>query len=275
MSPYTNKPSPGAPAPDPSESAPDDISSFTCCSQIGESPCGPLNPELDAGHSEESEELERHGLLTELSRRRFIQASSAVAASLAFGQPFLVGAQETVKAGSVTLKVNGQSQTLALDTRTSLLDALREQMDLTGTKKGCDHGQCGACTVLIDGRRVNSCLTLAFAAEGAEVTTIEGLARTSDPKAIEDLSPVQAAFLTHDGYQCGYCTPGQIISATATITEQQRGELSIVSWQSGQIDRPELSDDEIRERMSGNICRCGAYPNIVAAVRAAAKGASA
>jgi xanthine dehydrogenase YagT iron-sulfur-binding subunit len=275
MSPYANKPTSGEPTPDASESVPDDISSFTSSSQSGESTCGALNPELDAGHSEEFGELERHGLLTELSRRRFIQASSAAAAFLAFGQPLLAGAQETVNAGSVTLKVNGQSQTLELDTRISLLDALREHMDLTGTKKGCDHGQCGACTVLIEGRRVNSCLMLAFAAEGAEITTIEGLAKTSDPKAIEDLSPVQAAFLTHDGYQCGYCTPGQIISATATITEQQKGELSIVSWQSGQIDRPELSDDEIRERMSGNICRCGAYPNIVAAVRAAAKGASA
>ena len=122
---------------------------------------------------------------------------------------------------------------------------------------------------------MNSCLTLAFAAEGAEITTIEGLAKTSDPKAIEDLSVVQAAFLVHDGYQCGYCTPGQIISATAAINEQQKGELSIVSWQSGQNTRPELTDEEIRERMSGNICRCGAYPNIVAAVRAAAKGVSA
>jgi xanthine dehydrogenase YagT iron-sulfur-binding subunit len=127
---------------------------------------------------------------------------------------------------------------------------------------------------LIDGRRVNSCLTLAFAAEGAEITTIEGLARTSDPQTIEELSSVQAAFLIQDGYQCGYCTPGQIISATATIAEQQKGELSIVSWHSGQHHRPELTDEEIRERMSGNICRCGAYPNIVAAVRAAAKGAT-
>jgi xanthine dehydrogenase YagT iron-sulfur-binding subunit len=109
---------------------------------------------------------------------------------------------------------------------------------------------------------------------GTEITTIEGLAKTSDPKTIGELSPVQAAFLMHDGYQCGYCTPGQIISATAAISEQQKGELSIVSWQTGQIERPDLSDDEIRERMSGNICRCGAYPNIVAAVRAASKGVS-
>jgi xanthine dehydrogenase YagT iron-sulfur-binding subunit len=241
----------------------------------GQGPCGEGRPTVDGEHVQELDELERHGLLSELTRRRFLQASSAMAASLALGFPAAIEAQEVAITKSVTLKVNGQPQTLSLDPRTSLLDALREHMDLTGTKKGCDHGQCGACTVLIDGRRVNSCLTLAFAAEGAEITTIEGLARTSDPKAIEDLSTVQAAFLMHDGYQCGYCTPGQIISATAAITEQQKGELSIVSWHSGQSDRPELTDDEIRERMSGNICRCGAYPNIVAAVRAASKGASA
>jgi xanthine dehydrogenase YagT iron-sulfur-binding subunit len=187
----------------------------------------------------------------------------------------MADAQEASTTGSITLKVNGQPQTLMLDSRTSLLDALREHMNLMGTKKGCDHGQCGACTVLIDGRRVNSCLTLAFAAVGTDITTIEGLAKTPDPEAVEDLSPVQAAFLTHDGYQCGYCTPGQIMSATAAISEQRRGDISIVSWQNGQVNHPDFSDDEIRERMSGNICRCGAYPNIVAAVRAAAKGASA
>jgi len=234
---------------------------------------------VDVERSEELRELERHGLLSEVSRRRFMQASSVVAASLAVGLPSFAEAEDAVAPGSgsssVTLKVNGKTETLSLDPRTSLLDALREHMDLTGTKKGCDHGQCGACTVLIDGRRVNSCLTLAFAAEGAEITTVEGLAKTADPKTVEDLSPMQAAFLTHDGYQCGYCTPGQIISATAAIAEQRKGELSIVSWHSGQSERPELSDEEIRERMSGNICRCGAYPNIVAAVRAASKGASA
>jgi xanthine dehydrogenase YagT iron-sulfur-binding subunit len=230
---------------------------------------------FDVEQAEEVEELKRHGLVTELTRRRFLQASSAVAASLAIGMPARVEAEESVAKTSVVLKINGRSQTLALDPRTSLLDALREHLDLTGTKKGCDHGQCGACTVLIDGRRVNSCLTLALTAEGTEITTIEGLATTADPKTIEELSPVQAAFLTHDGYQCGYCTPGQIISATAAIAEQQKGDLSIVSWQSGRNDHPELTDDEIRERMSGNICRCGAYPNIVAAVQAAAKGATA
>jgi xanthine dehydrogenase YagT iron-sulfur-binding subunit len=274
MSSYANKPSPNEPTADVPAALPDNLRPANCASRRG-APCDSEQAYFDVEQAEEVEELERHGLLTELTRRRFIQASSAVAASLAFGMPSLVEAQESVNAGSVTLKVNGRPQTLALDPRTSLLDALREHMDLTGTKKGCDHGQCGACTVLIDGRRVNSCLVLAFAAEGAEITTIEGLANTSDPKTIEDLSPIQAAFLMQDGYQCGYCTPGQIMSATAVITEHQKGELSIVSWHSGQNDRPELSDDEIRERMSGNICRCGAYPNIVAAVRAASKGASA
>ena len=237
-------------------------------------PCGAGEDATDA-EREQSEQLERHGLLTELSRRRFLQASSAVAASLALELPSLADAQEAIDSRSITLTVNGKPQRLVLDTRTSLLDALREHMDLTGTKKGCDHGQCGACTVMIDGRRVNSCLTLAFAAEGAEITTIEGLAKTPEPKEVSDLSAVQAAFLMHDGYQCGYCTPGQIISATAALTEQKKGELSIVSWRSGRSEHPELTDDEIRERMSGNICRCGAYPNIVAAVRAAAKEVSA
>jgi xanthine dehydrogenase YagT iron-sulfur-binding subunit len=264
MSPYANKPSPNEPHANDAEALTDKFEPSICASA-----------ELNEESAEEIEELERHGLLSELSRRHFIQASSGLAASLAFGMPGFIEAQEITHNASITLKVNGKPQTLSLDSRTSLLDALREHMDLTGTKKGCDHGQCGACTVLIDGRRVNSCLTLAFAAEGAEITTIEGLAKTSDPTTIEDLSPVQAAFLMNDGYQCGYCTPGQIISATAAIMEQQKGELSIVSWHSGKNDRPELTDDEIRERMSGNICRCGAYPNIVASVRAASKGVSA
>ena len=237
--------------------------------------CSALNSSSEPEDAEESEQLQRHGLLSELSRRRFLQASSALAASLAFEAPSMAETPGAVNTRPLTLKVNGQPRNVTLDTRTSLLDALRETLDLTGTKKGCDHGQCGACTVLVDGRRVNSCLTLAVAAEGAEITTIEGLAKNADPKTPEDLSPVQAAFLLHDGYQCGYCTPGQIISATATLTEQSKGELSIVSWQTGRSSKPDLTDDEIRERMSGNICRCGAYPNIVAAVRAAARGAQA
>ncbi|MEI9898552.1 MAG: 2Fe-2S iron-sulfur cluster-binding protein [Chthoniobacter sp.] len=141
---------------------------------------------------------------------------------------------------------------LRLDPRVTLLDALREHLTLTGTKKGCDHGQCGACTVLVNGRRINSCLSLAVTHEGDEITTIEGLAKG------EELHPVQAAFLEHDGFQCGYCTPGQICSAVALLQEGHAG-----------------SDGEIREWMSGNICRCGAYPNIVAAIRAAKEKASA
>ena len=148
----------------------------------------------------------------------------------------------------ILLMVNGRRLPLSVEPRTSLLDALREQAGLTGTKKGCDHGSCGACTVHLDGRRVVSCLTLAVRCQGKAVTTIEGLALNGD------LHPVQAAFLSHDGFQCGYCTPGQIMSAAALIEEGHTG-----------------SDDEIREWMSGNICRCGAYPNIVAAVREAAR----
>ena len=202
------------------------------------------------------------------SRRTFMKSAGVLGAGVATGLPQLTQAQEqaiaSVPAASRTLKINGQTKTVHLDNRTSLLDALREYMDLTGTKKGCDHGQCGACTVLLDGRRVNSCLTLAAAAEGAEITTIEGLAQG------DKLHPVQQAFLDHDGFQCGYCTPGQICSAVALLDEHKKGELSLVSWEAHKTDKPELTDNEIRERMSGNICRCGAYPNIVAAVRAAA-----
>ncbi len=206
----------------------------------------------------------------EVSRRTFVKAASVLSAGVATGMPGLALAEGQAvgeQTGSITLKVNGDTKSLNLDTRTSLLDALREHMGLTGSKKGCDHGQCGACTVLVNGRRVNSCLTLAYAAEGADITTIEGLA-TGD-----QLHPVQEAFLVHDGYQCGYCTPGQICSAVALLEEQKRGEISVVSFESGKKQRPELTDAEIRERMSGNICRCGAYPNIVAAVRAAHQGA--
>jgi xanthine dehydrogenase YagT iron-sulfur-binding subunit len=207
----------------------------------------------------------------ELSRRTFVKSAGMLGAGIATGLPRIVAAEESgTTAASIPqtvnlqFVVNGKQQSLALDTRTTLLDALREHLDLTGSKKGCDHGQCGACTVLVDGRRVNSCLTLAATVDGSEVTTIEGLANG------EDLSPVQAAFLEHDGFQCGYCTPGQICSATGLLHEAQHGYLSQVSWESGRSAGPTLTDDEIRERMSGNICRCGAYPNIVAAVRQAA-----
>jgi xanthine dehydrogenase YagT iron-sulfur-binding subunit len=162
----------------------------------------------------------------------------------------------------VTLQVNGTQHTFKLEPRTTLLDALRERLNLTGTKKGCDHGQCGACTVLIDGRRINSCLTLAIMHEGAEITTIEGLTDG------DLLHPMQAAFINHDGFQCGYCTPGQICSAVAMLDEVAAGNASVVTEDLTDLSAPiELTDTEIRERMSGNICRCGAYPNIVAAVR--------
>lgn len=236
----------------------------------------PVGFEPEAGELEQEEKaLEKGGLRLELSRRRFMQGAGVVSAGIAVGAPRPALAETPgIKTQAITLEVNGELKSLSLDTRTSLLDALRESMELTGTKKGCDHGQCGACTVLIDGRRVNSCLTLAFAAQGAKITTIEGLAKNSDPKDVSELHPVQAAFLEHDGYQCGYCTPGQICSAVAALEEHKRGALSIVSFHTGKTEHPEMTDAEIRERMSGNICRCGAYPNIVAAVRAVA-GASA
>ncbi len=163
----------------------------------------------------------------------------------------------------VAFRVNGAARTLDLDPRVVLLDALRERLALTGTKKGCDQGQCGACTVLVDGRRVLSCLTLAATLEGKEVTTIEGLADG------DRLHPMQAAFIRHDGFQCGYCTPGQICSAVGLLAEARRGEVSHVSESVGDAGAGPvlLSDDEIRERMSGNLCRCGAYPGIVAAIQ--------
>lgn len=168
----------------------------------------------------------------------------------------------------INLTVNGAPQTLQLDDpRVTLLDALRQHLDMTGTKKGCDHGQCGACTVLLNGRRINSCLTLAVMHDGDRITTIEGI---GTPDA---LAPLQAAFIHHDGFQCGYCTPGQIVSATAMLEEWRQGWPSQMSADLGD---PQLTDDEIRERMSGNLCRCSCYPNIVDAIRsvAAVEGAS-
>ena len=211
----------------------------------------------------------------EVSRRTFLTAATVLGAGVVAGMPTLsraeaahAAAASVAQTASITLNVNGAAHALTVDTRTSLLDALRENLELTGSKKGCDHGQCGACTVLVDGRRVNSCLTLAVVAAGAQITTVEGLARG------EELHPVQEAFLEHDGFQCGYCTPGQICSATALLEEAKRGDASVVSYNHKRASGGQLSDDEIRERMSGNICRCGAYPNIVAAVRAAAKQVS-
>jgi xanthine dehydrogenase YagT iron-sulfur-binding subunit len=165
---------------------------------------------------------------------------------------------------TVQLQINGRSHSLTLDPRTTLLDALREHLALTGSKKGCDHGQCGACTVLIDGRRINSCLTLAVMHDGQSITTIEGLAKG------ENLHPLQAAFVEHDGFQCGYCTSGQICSAAGMLAESRSGMPSYVTEDLTQ-SAAQLTDVEIRERMSGNICRCAAYPNIVAAIKQAAE----
>ena len=199
---------------------------------------------------------EAGGADLQLTRREFIAGATAVGTGLMASQwlsPLArtlsaeeAAAQSGADAVPLTLRINKASHTLAVDPRATLLDVLRERLQLTGTKKGCDHGQCGACTVLVNGRRINSCLSLALTHDGDEITTIEGLADG------DELHPVQAAFLKHDGFQCGYCTPGQICSAVACISEGHAG-----------------GDDEIREWMSGNICRCGAYPNIVAAIKEA------
>ena len=206
-----------------------------------------------------------------LSRRTLLQGTAAAGAALATALPAPVeAAAEPAPAGPpslapvvmepVRITVNGQERVLTLDARTTLLDMLREHLRLTGSKKGCDHGQCGACTVLADGQRINACLSLAVMHDGGHVTTIEGLAQG------DALHPMQAAFLEHDGYQCGYCTPGQICSAVGMIAEHRQGW---PSWVTADVatTRPALTDLELRERMSGNICRCSAYPNIVAAIR--------
>lgn len=187
--------------------------------------------------------------LTEWNRRSFLKVAAGASAAVAIPEPTLSQAATDSRlpgnSKSIRLKVNGVAHQLTVDTRTTLLDALREQLGMPGTKKGCDHGQCGACTVHVNGRRVNSCLTFVVMHDGDEVTTIEGLANG------DALHPVQAAFVEHDAFQCGYCTPGQIMSASA-LRHEPIGP----------------NDDDIREAMSGNICRCGAYPNILAAVKA-------
>ena len=197
------------------------------------------------------------------ARRRFLIGTGALTTSFAAvsqAESFTRDpAPSRVYATRVRFKVNGTPRELELDSRATLLDTLREKLHLTGTKKGCDRGQCGACTVLVNGRRVNSCLTLAATLEGDEVRTIEGLGK---PGA---LHPAQAAFIERDGLQCGYCTPGQIVSCVAVVEEARAGIPSAVT---ADLRAPvRLTDEEIRERMSGNICRCGAYVNIVAAVR--------
>jgi len=204
-----------------------------------------------------------HSDLTISRRDLLVVGAASVAAMNAPSDAVAQAAAAPASAGDVptakvSFEVNGQTHALDVDTRTTLLDALREHLRLTGTKKGCDHGQCGACTVIVDGRRINACLTLAVMHEGAKVTTIEGLG------APGRLHPLQAAFVKHDGYQCGYCTPGQICSAVGMLDEVKRGIPSHVS--ADLTARPVLSADELRERMSGNICRCGAYSNIVDAI---------
>lgn len=211
------------------------------------------------------------------SRRKFLGQATAmglgsVALNLIAQEQLFAGLREVDElefvpiadenAVSVKFKINGVEKSLTLDSRMTLLDALRERLGLTGSKKGCDHGQCGACTVIVDGRRILSCLTLSAQCEGKSVTTIEGLAEG------DKLNPMQNAFLKHDGFQCGFCTPGQICSAVALMDEAKSGEASYVTADVRSRPRSvQLSDDEIRERMSGNLCRCGAYPNIVTAIK--------
>ncbi|MFT9297392.1 MAG: aldehyde dehydrogenase iron-sulfur subunit PaoA [Gluconobacter sp.] len=190
-------------------------------------------------------------------RRRTVLAGST-ATIMASGVSFTEARTQVSEGMDVTFEVNGRAHSLRLDPRTALLDALREHLLLTGTKKGCDHGQCGACTVIVDGRRINSCLSLAVMHEGDRITTIEGL---GDP---EHLHPMQAAFIQHDGYQCGYCTPGQICSAVAALDAKKRGITT--HGRQDMLAPQEHSGLEMRERMSGNICRCGAYSNIAEAM---------
>ena len=210
-------------------------------------------------------------LAADTSRRRFLQSAAAAAALGATPHLHAQNAPSPpaepaapmpppIAAQPVQLQINGREYTLHIEPRVTLLDALREYVGLMGTKKGCDRGQCGACTVLVDGRRINSCLTLAVMHDGQRITTVEGLGSASS------LSPMQAAFIEHDAFQCGYCTPGQLCSATACVAEFAAGDASAAT--ADVRTRPaQLTDAEIRERMSGNLCRCGAYANIVAAVR--------
>jgi xanthine dehydrogenase YagT iron-sulfur-binding subunit len=210
------------------------------------------------------------------SRREFLKRAAAAGAALSLsgvmadnahaaefvnepGSSTLVRQPIPPKTISVALNVNGTTNSLNVDPRTSLLDALREYMGLTGSKKGCDHGQCGACTVIVDGKRILSCLTFAVMYQDKKITTIEGIASG------DDLHPLQAAFIKHDGFQCGYCTPGQICSAVAMLSEAKAGTPSYIT--ADLKNKPILSEAEIKERMSGNLCRCGAYPGIVAAIK--------
>ncbi len=216
-----------------------------------------------------------------INRRHFMKLMSLSAAGLlanhflgaeqlfarSYETPLSEFADAAIENGvNVSFKVNNSAKKLMVDSRMTLLDTLRERLQLTGSKKGCDHGQCGACTVIVNGERVLSCLTLAATCQGKSVTTIEGLAVGSE------LHPMQSAFLKHDGFQCGFCTPGQICSAVALVKEAKDGQASYVTADVRKTSPTTLSEEEIRERMSGNICRCGAYPNIVAAIREVQSG---
>ena len=204
------------------------------------------------------------------TRRGFLQSAGALA-----GTPLIAGRAEAAPQGTrepqaappvaLTLHVNGENHSLHVEPRTTLLDALRDHLGLTGTKKGCDRGQCGACTVLVDGRRINSCLSLAMQHDGDDIVTIEGLGQPGH------LHPLQAAFVAEDAFQCGYCTPGQVCSGVALIAEARRGDCSAATPDVRRQGAVALTDVEIRERMSGNLCRCGAYVNIVSAVRIVAR----
>jgi xanthine dehydrogenase YagT iron-sulfur-binding subunit len=209
------------------------------------------------------------------ARRQFLVEAGALTTGLA-ASPYLHSAEtgtrapatpgaSQARAARVRMTVNGRAHELDLDPRVTLLDALREHLRLTGTKKGCDRGQCGACTVLVNGRRINSCLSLALAHEGDEIVTVEGLG------SAQALHPVQRAFVDRDAFQCGYCTPGQVCSGVALIAEARAGAASAATADVRKLGPAALTDDEIRERMSGNLCRCGAYVNIVAAIRDASK----
>jgi xanthine dehydrogenase YagT iron-sulfur-binding subunit len=203
-------------------------------------------------------DFSRREVLVGAAASAAVTAVPPVAKAQSSATAFQASAIGTPSTSKVSFTVNGEAQALEVDTRTTLLDALREELHFTGSKKGCDHGQCGACTVIVDGRRINSCLTLAVMHEGETITTIEGLGTP------EKLHPMQAAFVKHDGYQCGYCTPGQICSAVAVLGEIEAGIPSHVS--ADLSARPQVTSDELRERMSGNICRCGAYSNILDAI---------
>jgi xanthine dehydrogenase YagT iron-sulfur-binding subunit len=213
--------------------------------------------------AQDSSKLNASVKAADMTRREFSAGVTGIAAlSVVAGSQLAEAQAEGAPAAvSYSLIVNGQRRELSLDPRVTLLDLLRERLFLTGTKKGCDHGQCGACTVLVNGDRVNSCLTLAVAHDGDKITTVEGLSSG------DELHPMQHAFIEFDAFQCGYCTPGQVCSAVAALDEVRAGVPSAVTRDLPSNAAIQLSDDEIRERMAGNICRCGAYPNIVAAVR--------